>query len=57
MSDTEAGAWFVHSWDSTAYPIALFDNELDACRLVVRQGYGSVVFWPFGKEWLEVVPK
>lgn len=50
------GAWFVYSFDMQAYPIALYDNELDACRWVVANGYGSVKFWPFGKEWGDVKP-
>ena len=50
------GAWFVYDWDRTAYPIGLHDNELDALRQVVGQGYGKVVFWAFGREWDQVKP-
>ncbi len=54
MSDPtgeQPGAWFVYGIDGNAYPVALYATELEACRHVVRCGYGSVVFWPFGEEW------
>lgn len=50
------GAWFVFSYDYSAYPIALYGSELEALRKVESQGYGHVVFWPFGKQWDEVKP-
>lgn len=50
------GAWFVFGWDYGAYPIALFGSEVEALRKVESQGYGNVVFWPFGKTWDEVKP-
>lgn len=49
------GAWFVYDrggYDD--YPLALFGDELSARRWAAEQGYGYVVFWPFGKTWEEV---
>lgn len=45
------GAWFVFAYDHSAYPIALFGDELDALRFNEKLGYGHVIFWPFGEEW------
>jgi hypothetical protein len=50
------GAWFVFGYDYGEYPIALFGTEVEALRVVENQGYGNVVFWPFGKTWDEVKP-
>lgn len=52
--DDTPGAWFVYDRDWNAYPIALFDSELEALRWAARSGYGKVVFWPFGTEWSDV---
>jgi hypothetical protein len=49
-----AGAWFVHGSDYDDYPLALFADELSARRWADEQGYGYVVFWPYGKDWREV---
>ena len=48
-----SGAWFVYDYDWNPYPIALFDNELEACRLVAHQGYGKVMFWQFGLKFAD----
>jgi hypothetical protein len=48
------GAWFVYAYDVGAYPIALFDEEIEALRYVMRLGYGKVIFWEFGKNWDEL---
>lgn len=56
MSEVEEvpGVWFVYSWDWHAYPQNVFTDELEARRWADRQGYGEVVFWPYGIEWSEV---
>ena len=41
------GAWFVYD----DYPLALFNDELTARRWADEEGYGYVVFRPFGKTW------
>ena len=51
MNDEARGAWFVFAWDMNAYPLALFDGELEARRWADELGYGEVKFWPFGTEW------
>lgn len=45
------GAWITYSYDMNAYPIALYNNELDALRKVEEIGYGHVKFWEFGTDW------
>lgn len=51
MDEKKKGAWFVFSYDHSAYPIALYEDEIDALRWVERNGYGHVKFWEFGTEW------
>lgn len=52
--ETPAGAWFVYGWDTSAYPEALFDTEIEALRYAVGSGYLQVKFWEFGKTWDEI---
>ena len=56
MSDEKAeGVWFIYSWDMNAYPIGVFGDELEARRWADDLGYHvSIVFWPFGVEWMDV---
>lgn len=49
------GVWFVFAYDTSAYPINVFESEIEALRLVEQQGYGHAVFWPFGTPWDEVI--
>lgn len=43
------GAWVVVGWDMRAYPVALFDNALDAYEYNAENNiYGEVYFWPWG---------
>lgn len=48
------GAWIVYGTNYDDYPLALFGDELSARRWADEQGYGYVVFWPFGKTWSEM---
>jgi hypothetical protein len=47
------GAWIVYDFNVGAYPIAIFDNELDAYRFREELGYGYVKFWAFGTKWTD----
>lgn len=53
-AEPTAGVWFVYSWDWNAYPLNVFGDELEARRWADSNGYGEVVWWPFGVEWNEV---
>ena len=49
-----SGAWIVYNnSDHNAYPIALFETEIEALRhsQTSCHGYGQVKFWEFGTEW------
>ena len=37
--------------------MAIFDNELDALRLCVKENYDDVVFWEFGEDWSQATTK
>lgn len=50
-SDQKSGVWVVYSYDMTAYPIAMFKEEIEAWRHTDSLGYGNVRFWEFDTEW------
>lgn len=43
------GVWVSHSWDMGPTEVRPHASEIDALRLINEQGWGEVVFVPFGK--------
>jgi hypothetical protein len=46
------GIWFVYGTDYNAYPVSVFNDELEARRSM--ESYEKVVFWPFGVKWNDI---
>jgi len=46
------GIWFVYGTDYNAYPVSVFNDELEARRSM--ESYEQIVFWPFGVKWHDV---
>jgi hypothetical protein len=49
------GVWFVYAYDVGPYPISIHKTEGEAFSTIGRQGFGFVVFLPFGVDFSEVV--
>lgn len=49
--EVKKGAWVVYAYDMCAYPIAIFETELEAHRHSNELQYSYVRFWEFGTEW------
>ena len=49
----KVGVWFVYGWDMNAYPLVVFDDEIEARRWKDENApnYGQVKFWRYGTEW------
>lgn len=47
-----SGAWFVFGIDTMAYPVGLYQTELEALRSA--EMFHFVVFWEFGKTWDQI---
>lgn len=44
------GVWFVFNYDGPAYPVNVFENEIDALRYALAN-MEQVVFWEYGALW------
>jgi hypothetical protein len=53
LIDTEGkeGVWVVYDYDTRAYPLNIFKEEIEAHRYREKLGYGYVRFMEFGIEW------
>jgi len=51
-----SGVWFVYGLDTQAYPIGVYDDELEAYKTALAN-HGFVMFWEFGKIWDEMRSK
>ena len=52
------GVWFIYGWDQQAYPVNVFQNELDARRWSDENApYDKVIFWPYGMKFEDAIKK
>lgn len=47
------GVWFIYGYDTQAYPVNVFEDELEARRAM--QPWDHITFWEFGKSWEDLI--
>lgn len=49
------GVWVTYDWDQAPYVIHLYQDVVPASRACASQGYGKVLFWPFGTDLRDAI--